>query len=485
LLALAPLPEDPVGIARLEALRTEIARAAALDRAGELERALAIARDATVKAESLAYKPAVADALYARGHVEATLHLPAYRTSYEAAIVAAAASGHREVEARSLAALAIHLDGSSADGKLARAYAGHAVAIAEAIPGNPLLQAQTLFANAQVHIGFDHVAFLENVHHGQARLDAAAAYDRDAAELLRISFEELLVNVEPIASTALPKLAALLARSEKIYGPDHPALADTLETMVSYAVDNQQFAEAREHAARIAKLLARYPGRETAMKRIEAHLEADPMRRRRMREEIVDETELRAGPFSPKFAHALSELAEELLSEGVYREAAPIIDRAIQIWDATYAANHEFLVIALVSKAQIYTELGDLETATAAADRATAIAANNNVREMIAVLAALLLADLHFQQRRYAASYALLDKSGPTLRRVLGDDPSLVLLDFYLAACEWELGRGDKPTLMTRARIARDTYAASFAPEQAPLAVMARWFALHRADAAR
>lgn len=480
LLALEAPPDDPVRSAQLNTVRAEISRAAALDRAGELEPGLALARSATKKATDLAYKPALADALYTRGRIEATLHLPEYRESYEGAIMAAAASGHREVEARALAGLSMHLNGVSSDGRVARAHAGHAVAIADGIPTNPLLQAETRYANAHVQIGIDQAAFLANMELGQRRLDAAAQLDPDAVELLRIAYEELLVNVEPIGGTALPKLVALLARAEKIYGRDHPALVDTLETMVGYAVDANNFADARAYAARISKLLARYPGRETAMLRIDAHLESDPDRRRTMREQIVKDTELSSGPFSPKVASALDDLAEDLFDRGAYKEAAPVIDRAVAIWEASYSHNHEVIIVSLVLKGQIYAQLGDLETATAVADHATRIATRNNVRDVTKVLAGLLLADLHFQQKRFAAAIALFDTHAPMVRRMLEGDPSLVLIDFYIAACEWELQRGDRRQAMQRARTARDAYTATFQPEQASLDVMKRWFDSHR-----
>ncbi|MBS1118606.1 MAG: protein kinase [Deltaproteobacteria bacterium] len=474
LLSLAPMPTAPGLVAQLEGLRAEIARATARYRAGDLPRALEIASGAASTALRLDYKPAVAEALHARADIETAMGAAAARESYEAAVVAAAASGHREVEARSLADLAVITVGATSDNRIAPAYAGHAVAISERMGANPLLQAEVRYANAMVHAGIDHKVVVSNLELGLRQLDLAARFDPDAAELLRIQFEEMLANLEPTAGSGLPSLKKVLAHAEQVYGPNHPALAAILETMTTYAMDAGALDEGRGYATRIAKLLDRYPGRGAALLRIDARIEQDPTRRQALLEQLVSELEVSHGPNSQIVASALDDLASALAERHHYKEAAPYIDRSIRIWQA--GQNHEALIVALTTKAQIYSSLDDLETSAAAAEQAYEVATRSNVRDTTRTMAGLLLADLHFQQQRFASALGLFEQYGPLVRRMLGADPALVLLDFYVAACEWELQR-DRPKAMQRARAAERAYRALPDADPDSLDVMRRWFA--------
>jgi len=474
--ATVPLPADPQLVGELDQIRREVARAATLVRAAAPTQALALATKAVSSAERAGYLPLQAAAYHALGTAQLAVGDPkGTRDSFERAVAAAASSGDEDLEARALGNLASLLRDVSPDGNVATEHARHALAIVLRSRRDPLLEAELRYVNLTVVAGLDTPAVLDHLARGRERLAAAAAAGADTL-VLQLEYELIEAKLEVSAETALTKLARALLTAEQAYGATHPQFAAVLVSMAHYAVLAERPDEARRHARRAAELLAPYPGNEVELRRIDAALETDPAKRRAILDEVVRGSEKLYGPRSQQLASDRELLAETLLELELYPQGLVQIDAAIQIWEATYGGHYEKMITSLVTKAQLLAGLEDWEGVAAAAERANAIVDRGGMRELTKAMAKLLLVDTYFRQRRFAASLALLEEVTPLLKLALLGDPVAALLDFYAAACKWELGR-DRPAELRKARVASATVRTSPAADAGSLEVMSSWLA--------
>ncbi|HEY5924764.1 MAG TPA: serine/threonine-protein kinase [Kofleriaceae bacterium] len=472
----APLPTSPADVVQLASVRQEIAHASALQRSGLYTRALDAARHAVASAERLGNEPLRSEALYARAVAEMSVGNGAARGSMEQAMYGAAASGLAQLEARTLSDLALMLRDASPDGKAAISHARHALAIVERTGKQPLLEATVRFANARVHAGIDFQELENQLAIGMKQLDAAERTDPEAAALLRIEYEITLANAEPTRDNALPAMTEVLAHAEKVYGANHPALATILGHLTGYAVDMEEIDQARVYATRMANLLAGYPGQQAALRRIDAYIETDVVKKKALYEQVVRDTEELHGPDSPQVAAELERLAGTMLELDLSRDAKPHIDRAVAIWDRAYGGNYELLVVGLTTKAQVYADLDQNDVALAAGERAYEISMKHNTRVITKLLAATMLVDLSFQNKQYERALDLLHKNLALLRVVVGADPAMALFDFIEAASQWELNR-NRPDALRRARAAYRLFLTSTQIDVRSTTMMRTWLA--------
>jgi hypothetical protein len=473
-LANAPAPAIAADVARITA---DIARGQAVLDLGTPDKAAATAKTAVEAADRLGYAPLIAAAhdLLGQASVQ-TGDMKLARDSLERAVVAATRAADEQAEARSLASLALVLRNTSPDGQIAIAHARHALAIAERAKQAPLFEAQIRYANIRVMAGVDHDAVVENYRRGSALLETAASN----ADTLRVDYQTIDAKLSINPFEALDKYALALATAERAYGPDHPQVAAVLVEMAGSAILAEQPDNARAFAQRAAKILAPYPGDRVELRRVDAKLERDPKLRRPILEEIVRATEATT-PRSAQLAFDREELADTLLELEAFREGLAQIDGAVAIWDALYDGQFEAMVTSLVTKAQLHAGLEDWPAVAAAAERANALAEKGGMRKLVQSMARLLLVDSYFRQKRWADALVMLDKAAPSIRIALLGDPSAKALDFYAAACRWELGQ-DRPANLAKARAALAEVKTSPSYVRAPdaLAPFEAWLASKR-----
>lgn len=450
LLAVAPVP--PAQLVDVERVRGVIAQAAATYRVGAYEKALEIARRGVKDAEQIAYRPLVASAFYTLAMIEEQLPMRQQtRADYERAIDEAAASGSAELEATALADLAELVRSESPDGKLANTLARHAVAIVERIHGPPALAAKVRLVSARAQLGLDNVA-------ARAQLDLvgkALAVEPGANHELRMAYELTLLRLEPESEHVKSTLLRLLAEGEKLFGANHPNLVFVLNELVDNASLWEATDEARAYADRISQIMAPYPGHDVVVRRLAASLEADPVKRRPLLEQLVRDAETAYGPSSPQVATLLDDLAGTLDDLGEQMAARPLIERAIQIWEGAYGSSFELLVTAYEMKATVYQRT-DLATAAAAAEHAAMLANQPGVQPVTKTTNLITLGEIYFRQGRYAETLETMTKFRPLLTRMVEEDnPLFMTLDFVDAACRYELER-DRAQL----RRARDIHVA-------------------------
>ena len=444
LLALAP---PPPGVS-LGPVREALARASALRAAGKYVPALAASETAVSLAERAMYKPLLAEALYERGSVQVKLlHRREGRDSYERALLEATASGDTRLEAQLLAELALVTHDESPDGGVAIMYARQALALFARIGNDPLLEAKLRYAMSRSVFLTDQGEGERQHALGLEKLRQAEKLDPDAARLLRIDYELMQARIINDPKIVLPKLAALLADSEAAFGVAHPTNALLLSEMAEYADMAGRPDEARGYARRVAVLLAPYPGADVLLRSLDASLEPDAAKRRPLQEAIVRDAERDYGATSPQLAKVLEELSETTAELGQLKQALALVDRALAIWEAAYGTRYQLLTQGLAIKAQIHRQLGDLETAIAAAERAVELAERNKVHPAITLLAKLMLSELYFRAGRYAAALPLFAdiRKNVHLIPTYGETEQLEL-EFVESACHWKL-EGDRAAL--------------------------------------
>lgn len=450
LLAVAPPP--PEQVAAVEQVRAELAQAAATYRIGAYVEARDRAQHAVTEAERVGYRPVTAAAFHALAMVEEQLQRrgPA-RANFERAIDEAAASGDAVLEATALADLAEMMHDESADGKLANTLARHAVAIVERIHGAPALEAKVRLANGRSMFYLDNTVVATQLALGEQALAKAEAIAPAETHDLRIEYELVKLALEPLAERVKPRLLRILADAERFFGANHPNVAAVLSDLVENATMWEATDEARAYAERIAKIMAPYPGHEAVLRRVVANIEEDPVKRRPILEQVLRDSEELYGHNSPQVASALDDLAGTLDDLGEQRAAAPLIDRAIQIWESAYGAHYELLVTAYETKATVYQRF-DLPTAVAATERAVALAKLPGVRAITKLGTKFALGEIYFRTKRYAETLAVIDDFRPMIASLIEpDNPLYMTIDFVEAACHYELGH-DRPAQLRRAR---------------------------------
>ncbi len=447
LLALSPPPAETPDLALL---RQEIARASAMRAAGSFEASVAVASEAVERAERIGYKPLLAEALFTRGLSQNKLEQRApSRDSYERAIWAAAASGYTALEASALAELALLLRDESPDGRVAIGHASHAVALLDRTSHDPLLEAKVHYALARAIASSDQAQAEREYTVGRQALAEAEKVDPNAARLLRIDYEIIRARLDSRPDEAVARLKALLAEAERWWGPDHINNAVILWELADNANLADHNDEAQGYARRVAQLLAPYPGHDVLLRRLQADLEEDPEKRLPLYESLARDAETFFGKTSPQVAITLHEIGDTLLELGRAQEALSYIDRSIAMFESSYGTRYQFLVQAHSTRAQVLQQLGKLEQAIAAAERANDLARRNHLSPVFSVYADLMLGEMYFRTGRYEATLTAIAAVREHLDLLPPlNEAEMLELDFVEAACNYKLGR--EPITRTR-----------------------------------
>jgi tetratricopeptide (TPR) repeat protein len=468
-LVAVPPPEKATQIA---AVSRNVERARALLHVAAVDKAAELAGQAVAAAEALQYPPLLAEAYDIRGQANLPLGNPQLtRESFEKAVLAAATARDLELEARSLANLALVLRNTSADGKVAIEHAKHALAVAQRAKRDPALEAQIRYVLISVLAGIDLPAVMEHFTKGRELLALPSGRD---TRTLKLDYDVIEAKLDINPNSAIEKYQKALLLAEEVYGNDHPQVAAILVEMANMGVVAERYDEVRAWSKRIAQILEPYPGDRVELRRIDAALERDPKKRRAILEEVVRLSEAAGGARSMQLAMDREKLAETLLELEAWKDGLAQIDAAIATWEALYGGQFELMITSLVTKAQLHAGLEQWDEVAKAAERANSIVDKGGMRELVKVMARLLLMDSYFRQKRYEEALALIEQAAPTIRLALFGDPVTKLLDFYAAACNWELGR-DRRGSLKKAKDALAIIKTSELADDATLAPLRAW----------
>jgi eukaryotic-like serine/threonine-protein kinase len=478
--AATPRVPDPRAAATTALVWNQIARARAMQRLGRPIEAHAAATVAVAVAAVLAEPQLEAEARHVMGSAEDELGELAFaRASHERAVWLAAAAGDARLEAQALSDLAIVADRTTRDDEVPVAYARHALAIAQRAGVDPLLEVEVRYALARVLSGIDNPAAAAEHARMRALLARVEPGREDLVRIALSDVAQLEAQLEVAGDRSIALLEEAASGAETVFGPDHPYVGAIVEQLALEAMLNFDVDGARRYAARASTMLASHPGHDAVLRLIEARIEPDLDRRVDRYRDIARAAEALHGPDHPLVAEALSDLVDALIDVAADDEAVALSERTIAILEASFGPRTPRLVVPLMNQAEAHLHRGDLDAGLHAAERARDLSADGRLGETIHALAALYVAKAYFYQRRYADALALIREHEAVVREAVGgDDPALAGLDFFLAACAWELDL-DRGANLRRARAALDLYAGTPEADAADVREMNAWLSRH------
>jgi tetratricopeptide (TPR) repeat protein len=178
-----------------------------------------------------------------------------------------------------------------------------------------------------------------------------------------------------------------LAIREKTFGPEHPAVAQSLNNLALLYDQQGRLAEAEPLHRQALEFREKVLGRErpdvaeslnnlgVLYRRQGRFAEAEPLYRRSL---AISEKTL--GPEHPNVAIPLSNQAELYRAQARHAEAQSLHRRALAIREKALGSEHPDVAASLNNLAEFYTAQGQLEEALVAIRRATAILATRSAQ---------------------------------------------------------------------------------------------------------
>ncbi|MBZ5712976.1 serine/threonine-protein kinase [Nannocystis pusilla] len=336
---LPPLPPDPE---RHQAVRRQLARAGALRTAGDYDEGLREAREALAAAEDLDWPALTADARRRVGMllVEGGKYQEA-EPMLEDAYFEAARAGALEVTANA------------------------AVDLAETV-------------------GYRQARYLDGLRWSRlAEVAAAAIEPEDRLSTRRseiVSTRAKIHEGKGDYAEAQALLERVLAMDEKLLGPEHPHVANTLNNLANVHWATRAYAEARplyERALAIHEktLGSDHPHLATTLNNLaNIHLATGSYDEgRAILERVVATEEKVLGPEHPDFAISLHNLASAYRLKGAYAEARVLYERTLAIREKVLGPEHPSVAQSLNSIAGILSRTGAYEEARVMHARALAL----------------------------------------------------------------------------------------------------------------
>ena len=434
LLARIPPPKDTATRERVEDIREKLARADALRRAGKFAESLAVVKEQVEPAQVAGHLPLQAEVLELSGLVNERL------SAYEEA------AGNLK-EATYLADIV-----GDDPGRLRAA--------------NELVYLLgyrlNRFAEAELFVRLGEAAILRSGEEGlqkarwhsirgvlrwqQGAYERALEDDKIALAILEKALgpehPELAQYLNSMGSTlfslnefdrALETYRRALQIWERSLGTQHPEVAMVLNNMGSVLIEKGDYAQARQYLSRSLKIYTESLGPdhpkvaltlnnlgEASMHvgEVEAAV-ADLMRALAIREKVF-------GPEHPSVATVLGNLGELYLERGDLVKAVTFGGRAVLVWEKTFGPDHPELAVGLVGLGNIYLGKGDLERAQAAFGRALRIDEKalgvQNVAAVgpLAGLGAVLLAQGRAREAIPMLERVIQNSAGPTAAPATG-----------------------------------------------------------------
>ncbi len=338
LLARVPPPDDPALATAVETVRRQLARAVALERAGNFKAALAQAESTQQAADALAYPPVHAEAALARGRAALSLtRLPEAAEQLEAAYHAANRLGHDEVTmAAAIDLVAAHRELGHLDVAESWAHFADDALVREGQPPGPtatLLQARgRIVADrgrpAEALAMAEQAVTLRRDAQGREHPDMVQAYNTLGLARHALDREQ----------EALVAYDEGLTLAEKILGTDHPGAVPLLNNRASVLLDQGRIDEALAAYRRGLEIRARVYGT--------AH---------------------------PRYAFSLAQIADALTRQGKYGEAAEYFAQALAIRTRALGPDHPDVADTLIGIGKVEHRRGNKEAAVTATRRALAV----------------------------------------------------------------------------------------------------------------
>lgn len=361
-------PDDPTIAAAVEGERAALARARALDQAGRIPDALALAQAVTERAQTLAYAPLLAEALYVRGSLEdgSGHHEEASATLQRSHAIALEAGDDHQAAAS--ATQLVFVEGH----RLRRLE----VALQWAEAAEAELQRGGHTDNSYLRMA------MASAYHTAQRWDDAERCLRDAIAMI----EAQSGPDHPRLGTAHNNLGEVLRESgeldrarvelelgrdiyERAYGLDHPRIAQTFNNLASIdlALGELERAEAgfrRVLEIREQSLGPSHPDVAKALANLGIAL------RRQSRLDEARDVYARAlavfrsnGPDDVRTATLLLGLGKLEHERGDLEAALRHLDQALALQEAELPPEHPDIARALTSRALVLAALGDLPAA--------------------------------------------------------------------------------------------------------------------------
>ncbi|WP_240480359.1 serine/threonine-protein kinase [Enhygromyxa salina] len=356
--ALRP-PDDPTVAAAVDRVREDVAQIEAMVDGGKSHDALPLAEQTLARAQELGWQPTLAEAGLALGRVRQERgEFVDARAALEAAFYTARRGSQDEVSVLAASLLVYTFAAGLGELDAARGWAQHALAEADRVGRKDLL--------AEVHtaIGIAHY-FAAEIPDAAASLERALElHDGDEASTslatAHINYGTILIRVgHEHEDRALAELELGLQMLEHQVGPQHPSLALSLSNYATVHGALDHFGEAIDLLERALVINEAALGPDhpmTALLELNlgknlVNLAALPKTEARRRTALLERgrglakrslaTHLQVfGPQHTMVAQSKRLLARALLELGRPVEAIPHLDAAIEIWTASFGAEH-------------------------------------------------------------------------------------------------------------------------------------------------
>jgi len=375
-----PLPVDAKLRGEVEALSRRRAEVEAKGHAGQFQAALALAQPLVTEARRIGYRPLEAEALVLEGDLrELTSNYAGADQSLHAAVLAAAAGGHLEAEARAWVQLVglyntrLH---RFADG---HAAADHAAALSERLGHGARLESALAHNLGNL--------FAEEGKLDEARtqlehaLDLRTGIDPDGSELgATLNSLGNLMRTRGDSTAALAFHQRALAVFIRALGPQHPRVAIAMKNVGNAYWNKNQLDEAlAQYQAVLALQVAALPPDHPDAISTQVNIAAVYTQKGKLDLAVAEyrrAIEAYQRHFGPDDAHllpSLNNLAVTLQAQHKLTEAEAVARRALAIAEKTHGLVHPEVETALVNLGDIVLSQRRFDEAEAAYRRSIAI----------------------------------------------------------------------------------------------------------------
>ncbi|HLL82737.1 MAG TPA: tetratricopeptide repeat-containing protein kinase family protein, partial [Longimicrobium sp.] len=416
-------PESPVLRTSVDAVRGQLAEAAALLSSGKEPRAFELAKAAAAAASGLNHPPVEAEALALRGQLEAAQQAD-YKTAektLDQAVFAAEASGHDEAAVRAFTHLVAVVGDKLGRPEEGLRYARHAEALLTALGGDDRLRAELLQQRGAVLAS-------------QGRRQEALAARQEA-----------------------------LALAEKVYPAEHPTVAIALSNVGWALFEQGEDEQALSYQRRALPLLERdfgkaHPRVALVLMRIGNIVNArgDTAEAERSNRRALAILEGAFGPNHARVAGVKQTLGMALYNQGRNDEALTLLLSALDVHEKAFGELNLRVSSNLMAVGECLIHQGRFDEARGFLQRARAINAKllgaDNVQQAPVLT---LLGEVARGQGRREEALRLFLESLEVQRKALGPDSPALATDLTRAGTLlWELGQGARATAMLERALA-------------------------------